>query len=118
MKILKILIYFPYYKVEKSELQCSNKQSRKADNFRIMRKLPFWEEAVSITPELIYQYQVISKSENVILAADLKTLESVKQPESVFDQLNQLCKDMEIDGPDSLLHDIDASECEMISYER
>lgn len=65
---------------------------------RALRKQPPWLEGVVMTPELIYQYQMDSKTLQEVLEADQNALKNVTQPLLVNDQLNQLYLDLELDG--------------------
>ncbi|XP_008194041.1 period isoform X2 [Tribolium castaneum] len=67
-------------------------------NVPIRKRDPPWLEAVTITPEIIYKYQMTVKSLDDILEADLHTLKKIDQPMLVNDQLNQLYIEMELEG--------------------
>ncbi|XP_045470331.1 period circadian protein [Harmonia axyridis] len=71
---------------------------RKNKNFPIKKREPPWLRAVSLSPDLIYRYQMAVNDMENILEADLKALKEMKQPEAVDDQLNQLFLEMEMDG--------------------
>ncbi|KAK5646027.1 hypothetical protein RI129_004491 [Pyrocoelia pectoralis] len=58
---------------------------------------PAWMQAVHVTPELIYRYQITTKNLEDVLEADLKTLENVKQPDLVSEQFEQLYLSMEVE---------------------
>ncbi|XP_019867185.1 period circadian protein isoform X2 [Aethina tumida] len=62
------------------------------------KKDPPWLETVSVTPDLIYRYQMAVKGIEDILEADLNTLKEIHQPVLVNDQLNQLYIEMELEG--------------------
>ncbi|CAH0556603.1 unnamed protein product [Brassicogethes aeneus] len=62
------------------------------------KKDPPWLETVTVTPDLIYRYQMTVKGIEDILEADLNTLKEIHQPVLVNDQLNQLYIEMELEG--------------------
>ncbi|XP_071052691.1 period circadian protein isoform X2 [Onthophagus taurus] len=66
--------------------------------YPVRKRDPPWLEAVSITPELIYRYQIPMKEIGDILESDLNTLKEINQPMLVNDQLNQLYIEMELEG--------------------
>ncbi|XP_044268555.1 period circadian protein isoform X2 [Tribolium madens] len=67
-------------------------------NVPIRKRDPPWLEAVSITPDIIYKYQMTMKGLDDILEADLNALKKIEQPILVNDQLNQLYIEMELEG--------------------
>lgn len=67
-------------------------------SFGMIRKEPPWIEGVNITSELVYQYQIGSKSLDEVLKADLDFLRQSKQPSLVNDQLGQLFFDLDLEG--------------------
>lgn len=62
------------------------------------RKDPPWLEGVQLTPELIYEYQMLPKTLNEVLKADLDTMKNFDQPLLVNDQLGQLYLDLEMEN--------------------
>ncbi|KAL3282597.1 hypothetical protein HHI36_005772 [Cryptolaemus montrouzieri] len=71
---------------------------RKNRNFPIRKRDPPWLNAVTITPDLVYRYQMAVKGMEDILQADLKTLKGMNQPDAVNEQLSQLYLEMELNG--------------------
>ncbi|KAJ8917493.1 hypothetical protein NQ315_005542 [Exocentrus adspersus] len=67
-------------------------------NYPIRKKDPPWLESVSVSPDLIYRYQMTVKDLETILQADLNMLKAATQPTMVNDQLNQLYVDLELEG--------------------
>ncbi|KAJ8978518.1 hypothetical protein NQ317_002422 [Molorchus minor] len=67
-------------------------------NYPSRKKDPPWVESVSVSPDLIYRYQVTIRDLEDVLEADLNVLRKLSQPEMVNDQLNQLYIDMELEG--------------------
>ncbi|XP_046741921.1 period circadian protein-like [Diprion similis] len=65
---------------------------------KALRKQPSWLEGVKLTPELIYQYQMESKTLQEVLEADKKVLKKFTQPLLVNDQLSQLYLDLQLEG--------------------
>ncbi|KAI4465112.1 period circadian protein [Holotrichia oblita] len=77
----------------------SNDYARqKCRSYPFRKRDPPWLEAVSVTPELIYKYQMSVKEIGDILESDLNTLKQIHQPVLVNDQLNQLYIEMELEG--------------------
>ncbi|KAK9736489.1 Period protein 2/3C-terminal region [Popillia japonica] len=70
----------------------------KCRSYPFRKRDPPWLEAVSVTPELIYKYQMSVKEIEDILESDLNTLKQIHQPVLVNDQLNQLYIEMELEG--------------------
>ncbi|XP_020277747.1 period circadian protein isoform X2 [Pseudomyrmex gracilis] len=62
------------------------------------RKDPPWLEDVHLTPELIYEYQMDSKTLSEVLKADMNAMKKFNQPLLVNDQLAQLYLDLEMEG--------------------
>ncbi|XP_030767929.1 period circadian protein-like isoform X1 [Sitophilus oryzae] len=67
-------------------------------SYPMRKKEPPWLESVSMSPELIYRYQVSVKDLEDILKNDLNVLKNVNQPMMVNDQLHQLYIEMELEG--------------------
>ncbi|KAF5282787.1 hypothetical protein FQR65_LT02784 [Abscondita terminalis] len=59
---------------------------------------PPWMQAVIVTPDLVYRYQMTEKSLSQVLESDRKALENLNQPQLVNDQLDQLYLAMEMEG--------------------
>uniref|UniRef100_A0A1B0GP58 Period circadian protein n=1 Tax=Phlebotomus papatasi TaxID=29031 RepID=A0A1B0GP58_PHLPP len=62
------------------------------------RPEPPWLDNVSVTPDLVYRYQVTAKAITDVLKADLSALKLIHQPVMVNDQLDQLYLDLELEG--------------------
>ncbi|XP_063394437.1 period circadian protein [Cydia fagiglandana] len=62
------------------------------------KKEPPWMEQVCVTSELIYKYQVVTKSLDEVLKSDKKKLVAVEQPSMVNEQLGQLYMDLQLEG--------------------
>ncbi|XP_063546374.1 period circadian protein [Cydia strobilella] len=62
------------------------------------KKEPPWMEQVCVTSELIYKYQVVTKSLDEVLISDKKKLVGVEQPSMVNEQLGQLYMDLQLEG--------------------
>uniref|UniRef100_A0A7G3A994 Period circadian protein n=5 Tax=Lutzomyia TaxID=252607 RepID=A0A7G3A994_LUTLO len=62
------------------------------------RPEPPWLDNVSVTPDLVYRYQVTAKAIPDVLQADLSALKLIHQPVMVNDQLDQLYLDLELEG--------------------
>ncbi|XP_068903032.1 period circadian protein isoform X3 [Tenebrio molitor] len=76
----------------------SNEASRTRKSFPVRKRDPPWLETVSVTPDIIYKYQMTVKGLDDILEADLHALKKIDQPMLVNDQLNQLYIEMELEG--------------------
>ncbi|CAB0029299.1 unnamed protein product [Trichogramma brassicae] len=88
---------FGLYQTTKSrESWTDNGTSNKS--FGVTRKEPRWIEEVNLTTELIYQFQLGSRSLGSVLERDLEFLKSTKQPSLVNDQLGQLFIDLDLEG--------------------
>ncbi|CAH1129795.1 unnamed protein product [Ceutorhynchus assimilis] len=72
------------------------KQQRKT--YPMRKKDPPWVESVSVSPDLIYRYQVAVQNLEDILKKDMDKLKSSEQPMMVNDQLHQLYIEMELEG--------------------
>ncbi|CAG9558553.1 unnamed protein product [Danaus chrysippus] len=59
---------------------------------------PSWVEEVCVTSELIYKYQIRTKSLEEVLSEDKKKLETLEQPLLVSQQLGQLYLDLQLQG--------------------
>ncbi|XP_075991029.1 period circadian regulator isoform X11 [Anticarsia gemmatalis] len=59
---------------------------------------PPWMEQVCVTSELIYKYQVLTKTMEEVLSADKKKMDAFEQPSLVNDQLGQLYLDLQLEG--------------------
>ncbi|XP_068633889.1 period circadian protein isoform X3 [Battus philenor] len=59
---------------------------------------PPWMEQVCVTSELIYKYQVLTKSMEEVLASDLEKMKTFEQPSLVNEQLGQLYLDLQLEG--------------------
>ncbi|XP_048004651.1 period circadian protein isoform X2 [Leguminivora glycinivorella] len=64
---------------------------------RRKKELP-WMEQVCVTSELIYKYQVLTKSLDEVLISDKKKLVTLEQPSLVDEQLGQLYMDLQLEG--------------------
>ncbi|XP_063633990.1 period circadian protein isoform X2 [Cydia splendana] len=62
------------------------------------KKEPPWMEEVCVTSELIYKYQVVTKSLDEVLISDKKKLVGFEQPSMVNEQLGQLYMDLQLEG--------------------
>ncbi|XP_061705903.1 period circadian protein isoform X2 [Cydia pomonella] len=62
------------------------------------KKEPPWMEQVSVTSELIYKYQVVTKTLDEVLISDKQKLVGVEQPSMVNEQLGQLYMDLQLEG--------------------
>ncbi|KAB0798527.1 hypothetical protein PPYR_09520 [Photinus pyralis] len=56
---------------------------------------PVWMQAVNVTPDLIYRYQMSTMDLDEVLKADHNAMENVKQPDFVNEQLHELYLSME-----------------------
>ncbi|XP_072931109.1 period circadian protein-like isoform X2 [Epargyreus clarus] len=67
---------------------------------KVMRRKmePPWMEQVCVTSELIYRYQVLTKSMEEVLNADKQRMKNVEQPTLVNEQLGQLYLDLQLEG--------------------
>ncbi|XP_044017645.1 period circadian protein isoform X2 [Aphidius gifuensis] len=63
---------------------------------KLIKMTPSWLEGVKVTPDLTYRYQLVPKSLDDILQADMITLNNTNQPQLVNEQFRQLCIDFEI----------------------
>ncbi|KAK4879539.1 hypothetical protein RN001_007685 [Aquatica leii] len=79
-----------------SKNNSSNEKDRRSQP--IKKCDPSWMEAVIVTPELVYRYQMSEKNLKDVLQSDMKALESLNQPQLVNDQLDQLYLAMEMEG--------------------
>ncbi|KAF2905946.1 hypothetical protein ILUMI_00229 [Ignelater luminosus] len=75
-----------------------NATYKKPRTYPVRKCDPPWLETVSVTPELVYRYQMTVKSLEDILEADMKSLKVIDQPVLVNDQLDQLYIEMELEG--------------------
>uniref|UniRef100_A0A6V7LTY9 Period circadian-like C-terminal domain-containing protein n=1 Tax=Bracon brevicornis TaxID=1563983 RepID=A0A6V7LTY9_9HYME len=57
-----------------------------------------WMEGIKVTPEFIYQYQMIPKNIEEVLKSDKEILNHLPQPLMVNKQLDQLYMDLELAG--------------------
>ncbi|XP_063903185.1 period circadian protein isoform X3 [Zophobas morio] len=80
-------------RIVKKDDACKDRKS-----FPVRKRDPPWLEAVSVTPDIIYKYQMTVKGLDDILEADLHALKKIDQPMLVNDQLNQLYIEMELEG--------------------
>ncbi|XP_063373235.1 period circadian protein [Cydia amplana] len=62
------------------------------------KKEPPWMEQVCVTSELIYKYQVVTKSLDEVLISDKNKLAGLEQPSLVNEQLGQLYMDLQLEG--------------------
>ncbi|XP_025836074.1 period circadian protein-like isoform X3 [Agrilus planipennis] len=81
----------------------SNNFYKKPTVYPVRNRDPPWLETVSVTPDLIYRYQVSQKTMDEILKSDMNSLKGVHQPTLVNDQLDQLYVEMELQGLSSRL---------------
>ncbi|XP_017778157.1 PREDICTED: period circadian protein isoform X2 [Nicrophorus vespilloides] len=70
----------------------------KSKHYPLRKRDPPWLESVSVTPDLIYRYQMDLKGVDDILESDINSLKQIPQPILVNDQLNQLYIEMELEG--------------------
>ncbi|XP_041987401.1 period circadian protein [Aricia agestis] len=70
----------------------------RSQNVTRRKKEPPWMERVCVTSELIYKYQIFSKTMEEVLSGDRKKLEKLEQPALVNEQLGQLYIDMQLEG--------------------
>ncbi|KAG7212739.1 hypothetical protein KM043_013005 [Ampulex compressa] len=73
-------------------------QEYEKQQHEIRRKEPPWLEGIQLTPELVYKYQMHSKTLTEVLQADMDTMKKFNQPLLVNDQLGQLYLDLEVEG--------------------
>uniref|UniRef100_A0A2A4JCV7 Period circadian protein n=1 Tax=Heliothis virescens TaxID=7102 RepID=A0A2A4JCV7_HELVI len=59
---------------------------------------PPWMEQVCVTSELVYKYQILTKSMEETLTADKEKIENLDQPSLVNEQLSQLYLDLQLEG--------------------
>ncbi|XP_047040225.1 period circadian protein-like isoform X11 [Helicoverpa zea] len=59
---------------------------------------PPWMEQVCVTSELVYKYQILTKSMEETLTADKEKIENLEQPSLVNEQLSQLYLDLQLEG--------------------
>lgn len=65
----------------------------------LKRKMePPWMEKVSVTSELIYKYQIVTKPLEEVLTADKLKIKHYEQPSLVNEQLGQLYLDLHLEG--------------------
>ncbi|GJQ70192.1 per [Trypoxylus dichotomus] len=83
---------------ENKTIKSNDTVRQKTRYYSVRKRDPPWLEAVSMTPELIYKYQMSVKEIGDILESDLNTLKQIHQPMLVNDQLNQLYIEMELEG--------------------
>nr|UHH90579.1 period isoform B [Pyrrhocoris apterus]UHH90580.1 period isoform C [Pyrrhocoris apterus] len=79
-----------------------------------IKKVAPWIEDIKVTPELVLKYQLRERSLEEVLSKDLQTLESIRQPELVSEQLSQMYLDLEGEGLSQqlILEDSDSSSSE------
>nr|AQY60264.1 period [Mythimna separata] len=59
---------------------------------------PPWLEQVCVTSELVYKYQIHTKSLEETLTADKQKMKNLEQPSLVNEQLSQLYLDLQLEG--------------------
>ncbi|RVE45060.1 hypothetical protein evm_010294 [Chilo suppressalis] len=59
---------------------------------------PSWMEQVNVTSELIYKYQVMTKTMDEVLQNDKQRISEFAQPSLVNEQLGQLYMDLQLEG--------------------
>ncbi|XP_060809420.1 period circadian protein isoform X1 [Amyelois transitella] len=59
---------------------------------------PPWLDQVSVTSELIYKYQILTKTMDEVLTADKQKIGNLEQPSLVNEQLEQLYLDLQLEG--------------------
>uniref|UniRef100_A0AAR5PRM2 Period circadian protein n=1 Tax=Dendroctonus ponderosae TaxID=77166 RepID=A0AAR5PRM2_DENPD len=64
----------------------------------LRKREPPWLESMTLTPDVIYRYQMSVKNIDDILKMDLNALKQIEQPVMVNDQLQQLYIEMELEG--------------------
>nr|UQF78880.1 period [Gampsocleis gratiosa] len=80
-----------------------NRMSASQIKPRPVLKDPPWLEDVTVTPDLVYRYQMDDRNLENVLKRDLEALKSIHQPLMVNDQLSQLYVDLELEGLSSKL---------------
>ncbi|KAL7017493.1 hypothetical protein ACKWTF_010400 [Chironomus riparius] len=73
-------------------------QWEKTPKIPIKRPNPHWLDNINVTPELIYRYQISTRTLRDVLKDDLCAMKNIQQPDLVNDQLNQLYIDLELEG--------------------
>ncbi|XP_037914579.1 period circadian protein isoform X3 [Hermetia illucens] len=96
---------------ESHEMQWEKTHSQIRRPFR--RPEPPWLDKVTITPELVYRYQINARTITEVLKADLTALQCIRQPVMVNEQLDQLYLDLELEGLSAKLKlsDTTSSSC-------
>lgn len=61
----------------------------------VSKRTPPWMEAVSVSSELVYQYQMPDRNSTAVLEADREKLRTLQQPMLLNHQLFQLYTEME-----------------------
>ncbi|XP_022832589.1 period circadian protein isoform X12 [Spodoptera litura] len=59
---------------------------------------PPWLEQVCVTSELVYKYQILTKSMEETLSSDKQKMKTLEQPSLVNEQLSQLYLDLQLEG--------------------
>ncbi|VVC86276.1 unnamed protein product [Leptidea sinapis] len=91
-------LHFPLTYIRKSTIS-SLQTNRQTINKVAMKKIdPPWLDDVCLTPEIIYKYQVKTRSLAEVLAEDKKKLEALEQPSLVNEQLSQLYYELKLEG--------------------
>ncbi|CAG4929811.1 unnamed protein product [Parnassius apollo] len=62
------------------------------------KMVPPWMEHVCVTSELIYKYQILTKSMDEVLSGDKQKIKTLEQPSLVNEQLSQLYLDLQLEG--------------------
>ncbi|XP_050684139.1 period circadian protein isoform X2 [Leptidea sinapis] len=85
--------------MKKKSTISSLQTNRQTINKVAMKKIdPPWLDDVCLTPEIIYKYQVKTRSLAEVLAEDKKKLEALEQPSLVNEQLSQLYYELKLEG--------------------
>ncbi|XP_053623942.1 period circadian protein isoform X3 [Plodia interpunctella] len=74
------------------------KDSRNVKKMARRKMEPPWVEQVCVTSELIYKYQILTKTMDEVLTADQQKINNLEQPTLVNEQLGQLYLDLQLEG--------------------
>ncbi|XP_067005842.2 period circadian protein isoform X2 [Anabrus simplex] len=94
---------YPYKTEDMVWENSENRTSASHIKPRPVLKDPPWLEDVTVTPDLVYRYQMDDQNLENVLKRDLEALKSIHQPLMVNDQLSQLYVDLELEGLSSKL---------------
>ncbi|CAK1588248.1 unnamed protein product [Parnassius mnemosyne] len=73
-------------------------ETEQLKNSAIRKMEPPWMEHVCVTSELIYKYQILTKSMDEVLSGDKHKIKTLEQPSLVNEQLSQLYLDLQLEG--------------------